>query len=474
MTKPLFTKAAALGCMASLFSSCLVHQPPAQPQPVIPARPAYIESTFATERKANADNATADLPVSWWTSFQDSTLNELMSKALASNLGLQQLTTRIDQAKAALDQAGGQLFPQVDADGVYQSRWEDGFSAENRTEAVSFRGLLQWEADVWGRLRSIRHAEAEEVEVAEYDLQAARLLLSASVAETYFQILEQEQQLELVQRQIEVNETLLDLTRLRFGQALASIVDVLQQQEQLDATRALVPGIESRRWQLEYTMDLLLGQAPEEARVRSEARLKVLPPAPSPGVPSDLLRNRPDLLALQHRMTALDYRVGEAIADRLPRFILDGSLGISGNPGLDTVTAALGGLVTGPVFDAGVRRAEVRRRRAILEEAILVYSETYLDAVREVETALVQEEKKRKEVALLARQLGTSQRLLTETQNRYTQGLTDYLPVLDAVQRQQNLERQLLTRHRELLSLRVTLHRALGGPMSGTYFGGDS
>jgi len=434
----------------------MVHEPDREITPAVTASGAFHE----------LGTASAMLPATnWWSGFGDPDLDAFMEEALHSNLELQILVARIEQADALLRLAGGRLLPQLDAVGDYDARWADLDDSPTREEASSVGGLLTWELDVWGRLRAARRAELMESMATRHDYEGGRLLLSVAVAETYFEILEQRLQHRLLNQQIEANQTLLDLTRLRFGQAQSSIVDVLQQREQLDSTLALVPEIESRLEQLEYALDVLLGQAPgTRPRIRHEA-LQEPPPLEGGGVPSSLLEHRPDLVAARDRVVAVDYRVGEAIADRLPRFVIGGSLTAGGTPGLDTLVGTLFASAVAPVYDAGTRRAEVERRRALLREQIADFSNLYLGAVRDVETALLRERHQKDRVALLSEQLRTAQRLLNETRNRYSQGLTDYLPVLAALTRSQNLERDLLNSRRVWLTDRVAVHRALGGPL---------
>ena len=400
---------------------------------------------------------------SWWKSFKDRALNRLIDEALSHNLTLQAARSRILQANAELRQAGGRLLPTVDADGSYATRWSDD---TNRTEESSRIGaLFDWELDVWGKLRAARNARASELDAAVSDLLGARLLLSASVAETYFQILEQKQQLRLLEEQIETGQTLLDLIELRFGQAQSSVVDVLQQREQLAATRTLQPTVEARLQQLEYALDVLLGKAPGNGtRVRYRA-LTFPPPHPDAGIPSNLLLNRPDLVAASHRIQAIDFEVAEAIADQLPQFRLTGTIAGIGTPQIDTILANAIASFAAPILDGGVRKQEVLKRQAEMQEAVANYSHRYLEAVRDVESALAFEKKQYERVQRVEKQLDIAQKLLRESENRYSQGLTDYLPVLTAIVIEQNLQRDLVTDRRELVSLRISLHRALGGPM---------
>lgn len=404
----------------------------------------------------------------WWETFNDRALTKLVRQAIGNNFEIQSVAARISQADATLRQAGGRLFPQINGSGSFAVRWADGDdnAQERRSTSTNLGALLDWEIDLWGRLRSAREARQLERDATISDWLGARLLLSASVAETYFEILEQKHQLLLLQDQIKNSQTLLDLTELRFGQAQSSVVDVLQQREQLAATKTRIPTIEARLQQLTYALEVLLGLPPGKGPSVSGKKLG-LPPASlrRVGTPADLLRNRPDLVASAQRVAAIDREVAEALADRLPKLTLGGSVSGTGTPSIDTIITNAITSVASPIFDAGIRKAEVDRRQAALKEALASYSHDYLEAVRDVETALILERKQAERMNLLNQQLDTAKTLLRESRHRYTQGLTDYLPVLTAVVTVQSLEREVITSHRELLSSRVALHRAIGGPM---------
>jgi NodT family efflux transporter outer membrane factor (OMF) lipoprotein len=417
-------------------------------------------------------HAGADLPddwnYSWWETFEDEDLNCLIESGFVASLELRQFVARVEQATALARQAGARLYPSLDFDADYELEWDGETGAgesRDRQETSSLGFLLRWELDIWGRLLSLRRAENLEVRATIEDWLGARLLLSTAIAETYFEIQEQRRQLEVIREQIKTNETLLKLTSLRFGQGQSSIVDVLQQREQLDATLARVPQTEARIGQLEYSLDILLGRPPGEGDYITSNRLERPPPLPAMGIPALLLTRRPDLRAAQKRVLAFDYDVGAAVADQLPTLTLGGGINWTGDPGLgDAVTTIFAGLA-GPLFDAGERRSEVAFRQARLEEALIGYSDRFLTALFEVEAALLEEEKNAEQLVLVEQQLVTAQKLLSEARNRYSQGLTDYLPVFTSLSIVQNLERDVVSARRSVLSARVSLHRALGGPM---------
>jgi NodT family efflux transporter outer membrane factor (OMF) lipoprotein len=409
-----------------------------------------------------------DWHYAWWETFNDQDLNRLVESGLTANFGLKQYAARIEQATALARQAGARLYPSLNLDTGYTLEWDGdtGRGQSRDMEETSDLGfLLSWELDVWGRLSSLRRVEDLTAQATVEDWLGARLLLSTAIAETYFEIQEQLRQLEVIRAQIKINETLLQLTSLRFGQGQSSIVDVLQQQEQLETTLARVPQTEARIGQLEYSLDVLLGRVPGKEKHAVSSDLDRPSPLPAVGIPSLLLTRRPDLRAAQKRVLAYDYEVGVAMAQRLPTVSLGGSLRWQGDPDFaDAVTALFAGLA-GPVFDAGQRRSEVTYRKARLKDALAGYSEKYLSALFDVESALLEERKSEEQLVLVEQQLVTARRLLTEARNRFSQGLTDYLPVFTSLSIVQNLERDVVSSRRQVLSARVGLHRALGGPM---------
>lgn len=449
--------AAALAASLPLWSGCTVHEVNLAPEPTVSDE----DGAFTYAPSASTKSRKQSLP--WWRTFSDPTLDRLVRVALNDNPDVRAAAFRIQQADARVIQAGATLFPLLDGTTGFQTRWDtDG----DRQDDASLGLALGWELDVWGRIRSGRSARASEERAVYDDWHGARLLLTAAIAETWLSLLEQEGQLQLAREQIEVNETLLDLTKLRFGQGLSSVTSVYQQQAQLESVAARVPDIESRIGELELALEALVGKMPGNwAGIGRGKMLYRPPPHPDAGLPAELLCRRPDLRAQRARIIALDHEVGEAVADRLPRLSIGGSAALAGTPSLESLVGNAVVAAVGPIFDAGSRKAEVESRRSRVEEEIEIYTALFIDAAREVETALLREGSIAERIRRQEQQLRTSRRLLSESRSQYTRGLTDYLPVLDAVSRVQDLERDLLLSRRELLSSRVALHRALGGPM---------
>ncbi|GMV95067.1 MAG: hypothetical protein AMXMBFR82_48450 [Candidatus Hydrogenedentota bacterium] len=339
-----------------------------------------------------------------------------------------------------------------------------GWVEDYETEFTS--GLsLSWEADVWGRLRSAARAQAEEYAAAIEDYEALRLILTSQVAEAYYLAVEQRLQYELLLEQRESAETLLELIELRFLQGSASVVDVLQQKGQLAEIDAEVPIVHSELRIFENRLDVLLGVAPDGADRTPEAE-PILPretALPSVGVPVTLLQNRPDLRALRRRVVAADYRIASAIAERLPRLTLTGALEYGDTSLASTLTATGAAGLFQPLLDWGLRKAAVDEARSGFREALLEYTYGYLLAIEEVESALWREARQRDLIEALAAREAILLQTLNETRVRYGLGVTDYLPVLTAIQELQDVQRELLTERRALVSLRIEINRAIGG-----------
>ncbi len=442
-------------CGIALLAGCVPPSSLDSDAPLVSGGIRYLENSGSYQGNTQA----------WWKNFADPTLDRETETALRDNLAQQQFASRIREASATLRGEGAALFPQID---LASGASVESISSGNSEDNASFGGLFSWEIDVFGGQRSAIRARQRELDATLQDWLGGRLMLSAAIAETRFLILEQRARLNILREQIKTNSTLLELVQLRVGQGIASRVDLLQQERQLDATRALIPSAEAELAAAEYALDVLTGKSPGSRKRDSKQTLPALPRNPGAGVPSDLLKNRPDLLAEWNRIHALDAEVGQALADRLPRFVIGASIDAGVIDSVRSLATTVLTEITAPLTDGGARKAEIERRRAVLESALLGYSNSYLEAIRDVETALVRERKQAERIRLTESQLSTARETFEETRIRYSQGLTDYLPVIDALTAVQALELSTLELRREALQLRISLHRALGGPMPRT------
>ena len=418
-------------------------------QPLVVPTPSYSIKTKTPEKEETS-------APQWWQVFHDELLSEYIQGALTGNFTLQEGYARLKQAQLTSRQADSKLYPSLSGGLGVDSSWRQNGESDDTNIA---RMELSWEIDLWGKLSSAAKAATFKTLAVENELQGLALRLSIEVAQTYYQLIEQSLFLELLKRQTTANETSLHLIKLRFANGAASLVDVYQQEELVAAVKAQLPLSEARLIVLRNRLHVLLGQPPNSSTLSLGNSLPQIPPFSDLGIPADLLLNRPDLRQLQRELVASDYRVAEAVADRLPSLMVGSSVGFVNGDFLLTVFADA--LAT--IVDWGNKKSEVEKQKAIVEEKMAAYSQRFLLAIEEVENSLWQERQHKRLLAALHEQFRVAKATLHESRNRYLQGITDYLPVLAALVSQQNLERNILQRQMEHLSYRLLLYRALGG-----------
>ena len=261
------------------------------------------------------------------------------------------------------------------------------------------------------------------------------------------------------------------VTELRFQNGLASAADVLQQRQQLSTFQTAKPQLVAQVELLEMQLAALLGEVrfPEKFRPSSE-----FPSANTSGhigIPADLLTKRPDLLAARSRVAALDQDVAAAMAERLPSFRISGNIGLGALSFSELLDQWLFGLTASlalPIIDGGRRRAEVRRRKAALDEILANYRQRYIDAILDVERALVTLRQNEERNAALKDEMTTAGLLLKEARARYLDGVGQYMLVVNALQNLQRSQRDILSVKRSLISARISLWRSLGGDFVNT------
>ncbi len=274
------------------------------------------------------------------------------------------------------------------------------------------------------------------------------------------------QEINLVHAQIEHNQTILELLEMRHRRGMSSLLDVTQQRQILAETEALLPPMESTCAVAMNALRTLLGKYPQDALPIQSKQLPDLPDLPALGLPADLLATRPDIRSAGLALRAADWRVAAARADRLPSLRLSASAGYQADSWsllFDNWMAMLAGSVTGPIFEAGRRKAEVMRTQAVVDERLAQYRLTVITAVREVEDALVQETKQGAYIEALDRQLRIAREAHEQAMDRYRKGLNSYLPVLSALTTIQHIERAMVRARLNHALFRQQLHLALGG-----------
>jgi len=406
------------------------------------------------------------LPERWWTSFNDPALDSLADQALAGNLTLQQSWDRLDQARAGARKAGAELFPSLDAQGEFARARRDDNGTIRYASSYSAGLVASYELDLWGRVRASRSAARLESDASAEDLAAAAITLSADLATTWYRLVDQYGQQQLLEAQLATNRDVLDLLSLQFRTGRIGIADVLQQRQLVEATQGELSQVVAGIAVLEHALAVLCGRPPGALEIPSRTEPLALPPLPETGLPATLVERRPDVRSAFFRMRAADQRVAAAVAERFPRLSLGGSAASTAEESsalFDDWLTNLAANLALPLIDGGARRAEVARSRAVASAALHAYGQTVLEAFAEVEDALARERQQHAYLASLERQRELAEQAIERIRDRYLQGAEDYQRVLTALLSLQNLQRRQLTGQRELAEYRIALCRAIAG-----------
>lgn len=425
-----------------------------QPAEMLEMPPAYSQSG---ETSTGSDR--------WWQNFDSADLNRLVDEALADNLSLRQAWARLDQARALSRQSASNRQPDLSLNAEQATSRQRSNSVTSSSDSTSLGLTSSFEIDFWGRVAAEINSQQKEEQATREDLHTVAISLSAEVAERWLQLLTQVEKQRVLTEQLQTAQSYLVLVDLRFRKAQATALDLLQQKEAIAALKTELPALQAEEQRLRHELALLLGNNPQQPLELSRFELPKLLPLPELGLPAELLEQRPDVRAAGLRLQEADWDLTVAEADRLPALRLTASATTSGdfNELFDNWLLNLAGNLTAPLLDGGRRSAEVERRQAIIDERLAAYQETVLAAMREVEDALITEQKLLEEQAALKHQLQLAEQALNTAKNRYLKGLSDYLPVLIELQNVEQLQQTLLTQQRDLLTNRVALHRALGG-----------
>jgi multidrug efflux system outer membrane protein len=406
----------------------------------------------------------ADSENRWWKTFQSVELNALINEALTNSPTIQQSWARLAQAEALAVKAGAARYPSLDysasASGIRNSATDS--TAENYSLGLN----AAYEVDLWGRIKSQTEAAALDREASREDLNTVAITLSSQVASRWVGIVAQQLQTEVIRLQLQSNQTTEELIELRFRKSLSSALDVYQQRQTVAATESQIPKAELREELLRNELAVLIGQSDFQSLVVTDTKLPNIGQLPSIGIPADVLANRPDVRKAGLQLQSADWQVSAARADRLPAIRLTASANYADSNAADVFDdwiANLAASVTGPIFDGGRRKAEVERSRAVVDERLAAYRATILNAIKEVEDALVSEEKQHTFIRALDERLEAARRSHEESVNRYRNGLIEYTTVLIQLNTLQNLERDRVAAQYDLLQFRINLYRALGG-----------
>jgi len=404
----------------------------------------------------------------WWRSFDDPELNQLVDQSFADNLSLAQAWSRLAQSEATLFASSAASYPSLSLATSARRQWQNTPGGATSTDATSGSSAFNssYELDLWGKIKAQYEGAYFDYLASEQDLQTAATSLAAQTANTWFALIEKTAQGTLLQTQYQTAQQTLESIQIRFMNGNRNGTDLLQQQQVIESRKALLILNQSDIAVLEHSLAILLGKDPSLATFSPPAHLSELPPFPSIGLPASVLTNRPDIKSAWLAIQSADADVAASIANRFPAITIGGSISAAfGSPInlFENWIKSLSASLSLPLIDGGSRRAEVERRQALARSAVLQYQSIFLAAIKEVEDAIVQEQKQRDYLESLNKQVDLAERVFEQTLNRYQKGNQTYIQVLTTQDSLHTLLRTRLTAQRTLLTYRVALYRAIGG-----------
>ncbi|NVD45272.1 efflux transporter outer membrane subunit [Qipengyuania atrilutea] len=437
-------------CAATLLSACATTEQEVT-VPLVEVPPDYA----------------TDLPPSgidrdWWLGYGDPVLDALVRQGLAANLDIDAAADRLGAAAALLRAERSDLAPSVDGTA------EAGLSVTTDSALTATAGLFGlFNPDINGRLAAEVRAAAADYAEAEYFLADQRRIVAAVIANQYIEYRRTGAQLELLEQSTDLQEQTLRIVTLRFEAGLAANLDVRRAAADLAQTRARRGLIAIARNEAENALAVLLAEPPGDFAVpdAGEAEIPDYGFGPPAGVPADLLRRRTDILAAEARLAQAAAEIGIERADLRPSLTIPGTLGIGdGTLGglFRDFLIGVGAALDLPLFDGGRRRAEVAAAEFETQARLAEYNAVFLDALGEVENALVAIEAYQQRSDALADAIEESETALSQSNALYREGLASLFDVLDA-QRQLIASRQsLIDSDAALAASHAAFHAAIG------------
>jgi NodT family efflux transporter outer membrane factor (OMF) lipoprotein len=424
--------------------------------------------------------AAADL-VNWWHTFNDPELDSLVARAVQSNLDLRQAESRVRQARATRGVVVAGFWPTVDVSGSYTRSGNGRGSAvqgsSNGSGNIStsqdlYRAGLDasWEIDVFGGVRRDIEAAEADIQAAVEDRRDVLVTLTSEVALSYLDLRGFQRQLEIARENLNAQQYSADLTRRRQRGGFVSGLDVANADAQVATTLSQIPALEQLARQAIYSIAVLLGQQPGSL-VEELSTTAPIPPVPGAipvGLPSELLRRRPDVRRAEAQLHAATARIGVATSDLFPKFALTGSLAVQdtkvkGLANWNNSFWSFGPSVSWPLFDAGRIFSNIEVQNAVQEQALLTYQRSVLVAFQDVENALVAEAQEQLRRAALIDAVDANRRAVDLATRLYTHGQTDFLNVLTAQRALFASQDALAQSDRTVATNRVALYKGLGG-----------
>lgn len=445
-----------LGVILASLVGCSVHES-------ISIEPGPVPQVFLEEKK---ESVVKQIGGRWWEQFNDLVLNSLMDEALVNNLDLEQAYARLAQLEAVYRTVDSQRKPFLNLGGTASRDKQSTVIGDTLGNTYRLSVKAGYEVDLWQKFKNQSEAAWLDTLSARENIKTVYITLTARLADLYFIAVEQRSQLQLLDAIIASYEDTVERVRFRYQLGQTAALSVYQSRQELAVARQRRPIFEAILARTEHAIAVLLGRLSENNIAGNLISLPDVGTIFSAGLPADLLQRRPDIEAAFMQVKAQDARLASAIADKFPALSLTGAYGVSWFDFGSMTSGTFWNLLAGagqPIYDGGRRKAEEERNRAALREVVANYRQTVLKAFQEVEDGLSDNRTTEERLVLLKEQEVVSSANVRVARDGYFYGINDYLPVLIAERQYFDVQIQVISAHRQLVSDRISLVRALGG-----------
>jgi multidrug efflux system outer membrane protein len=451
--------AITLGLVALLISGCALTPDYERPELSLPT---------GWERTTAEQEAIANTP--WWDIYNDEVLRALIDRALEQNRDLALALARLQESRYLLSFTRADQFPFLDVFGS-AGRGRESKRINPLADTASNFGIganLSFEIDLWRRYARATEAARAELLASEFGVRNVTISLIAEVADLYFRLQDMNARLEISRRTVEGRFERLEIIQARFDRGIEPEIDVNQAQVQLAVAEASVTLYQRLTAQTEHALRVVLGEFPGRVPLGPRVDFSGVPLSVPAGLPSELLKRRPDVQEAEQFLIAETAEIGVAQALRFPSLSLTSQISVVATDltDLNSMDAGQWSLAAGifqPIFNSGRLKAQKEAQSARAEQAQEIYVLTLLEAFREVEDAIVATETFRTEFGARTRQVRAAANALRLSQARYEAGVVDYLEVLDSERTFFDAELRHSQAHRSVLTSFVALYKALGG-----------
>jgi len=444
-----------------------------------------INSKRAAATTASASGAATTMPATlaattepinlerWWYSFNDTELDKLIAESLKANYTVAIAISKVRQARDERIVIAAPIFPQLNVDGSYdRSRFSNDPKQHVKPINESYQvGLdASWEIDVFGGTRRAIEAADYNIDASVENQRDAMITLMGEVALDYIQLRGAQAQLAVTLKSLKGQQDTLSLTEDRTRAGIGADSDVANALATVESTASQVPSLEATIDVSIHALSVLLSLDPSaltDELVTAEP-LPIGPLKVPPGLPSDLVRRRPDVRFAERQLGAATAGIGVAVADLFPQFSLNASVGQSNSVfkrlfDFNSRTNSIGPNVDWNVFNAGSVQANIEVNKEVAQQALLTYKQTVLTSLQEVEDALIVYEREQLRNTALSATVDANQRAYNISLELYSKGLQDFLSVLTSEQNLFGSQEALASSNTQLGTDLVALYKALGG-----------